>query len=174
MSLQSRLADLITAVGADIKLLKTPKPMVRVRSTANVSWASGTLGQITTPFTFGASPAINQVGTTEVAWDQGNQWIEINKTGLYIIGFELIFAAVAAEQVRSAVIVRDGTTRLCEDRVSTASGLAPYLKGLDIISCGAGEFLQLMPSQNSGAAVNIIPSSSNATKMYAAYLGPVT
>lgn len=174
MSLQTRLSALITAVGADIKELKAPHDFCRIRTQANVSVPTGALPQLAVPFTFGASPAIS--GTPGM-WSQGNQWIAISKTGRWLIGFEIVFESKAAEQLRDVVLMGGSSgvlVRLVEDRVSVATGVNPWLKGSDVVDLTNGDYLQLFVSQNSGAAVNVIPVASNASKMYAYYLGPST
>lgn len=172
MSLQTRLAALAAAIGADVKELKAAKSSLRIRSVENVGWASTTIPQLTSPFSFGAGPAISQTGT-DLTWNTSQWRIDIGRSGLYLVGFELMFATVAAEQVRDCILARNSdNVRLCEDRVSVAANTVPVLKGADVIACAAGDYLRLFPAQNSGASVNIIPSASNASRMFATYLGP--
>lgn len=167
MSLQSRLAPLIAAIGADIKALNAPDLYCRIRVATNASSPSSSMPQMSTPFNFGASPQI--FGNTGL-WNATTVGMDITKTGRWLIGCEVLWAAQAAEQVRDVILSNNGSTRLVEDRVSMATGVIPWLKGSDVVELTAGDLLQMFVSQATGAAINVLPGS----KMHAYYLGPST
>jgi hypothetical protein len=133
-----------------------------VRLTATRAWASGTIPQLATPLTW-----------DEVVYDSGGIWdasarLTAPVSGIYEIGFSLLWGDTNTTGARDATIGRNGdtTTRLAEDREAPNTATFSWLHSTAQQSLAAGDWIALYPAQSSGASQNIIASSYAVTAMW--------
>lgn len=161
MSLQSRLASLLTSIGADVKALNN-RPFCKISGTGTTTLTTA----VTTTILMDASPE-NVGGMADLA----NERIVVNKAGIWRVSGNFAFAASATGNRGIFVYAGPSATTVVvasDYRIGFAT-LANYLSTSGYIRLAVGDIVLLRGYQSSGGNLATV-SGNNAPWLSAEWI----